>query len=156
MRVLPPYDFEQDHSGQRRVCASSAFADYVIGQPRILLLGGMDASPQFPSDENGNVFRRMVRDGDDLSKPRIVEFCHVFPERKQALAFAEMVDDRELEVCISYYETRGVWQAIIKRHMIPTYQDVTSIELSLAAKAESLGGEADGWGCILVKRKDMK
>lgn len=114
----------------------------------------MDASPQFPSDENGDVFRRMVRDGDDLTKPRVIDFCHIFTERKQALAFAEEIDDRDLKVCISYYEAQDMWQVIVKRHMIPTYRDVTSLELSLAAKAESLGGEPDGWGCMIVKRKE--
>jgi hypothetical protein len=117
-------------------------------------LGIMDAPPQFPSDENGDVFRRMVSNDDDLSKPRIIDFCHIFPERKQALAFAEEIDDRELEVCISYYEPRDMWQATVKRYMIPTHQTVTEFELSLAAKAESLGGEPDGWGCMTVKKKE--
>ena len=116
----------------------------------------MDISSQFPSDENGNVFRRMISIGDDLSKPRIIDFCHVFPDRKQALAFAEEIDDRELEVCISYYEARDMWQATVKRYMIPTHQTVTEFELSLAAKAESLGGEPDGWGCMMVKKRETK
>ena len=119
-------------------------------------LGNMEASPQFPGDVNGDVFRRMVSGGDDLSKPRTIDFCHIFPERRQALAFADVVDDRELKVCISYYEQRDVWQVTVKRHMVPTYQDVTSLELSLAAKAESLGGKADGWGCMTIKRNDTK
>jgi Regulator of ribonuclease activity B len=114
----------------------------------------MDALQQFPSDENGDVFRRMVSNGDDLSKPRIIDFCHIFSEQKQALAFAEEIDDHELEVCVSYYEARDMWQVIIKRHMIPTHQDVTLLELSLAAKAESLGGESDGWGCMTVRKKE--
>ena len=107
----------------------------------------------FPNDENGDVFRRMIRNGDDLAKPRMMDFCHIFPERKQALAFADLVDNRELEVCISYYESRDMWQVIIKRHMIPTYSDVTALELSLAAQAESVGGAADGWGCMIVEKK---
>jgi len=61
----------------------------------------MDASLQFPGDENGGVLRRMFDDGDDLSEPRMLDFCFAFPERKQALSFAELVDERELEVCDS-------------------------------------------------------
>ena len=102
----------------------------------------------FPDDENGNVFRRMVRAGDDLSKPRLVDFCHIFPERQQALAFAEIVDDRDLEVCIAYYEAREMWQVTVKRYMVPTYQDVTTLELLLASHAEFVGGKSDGWGCL--------
>ena len=106
------------------------------------------SAPHFPDDENGDVLRCMYDDGDDMSQPRIIDFCFAFPERKQALAFAEIVDDRDVEVCISYYEEREMWQAIAKRHMIPTHQDITALELSLAAHAQSVGGEADGWGCI--------
>jgi hypothetical protein len=40
--------------------------------------------------------------------------------------------------------------------MIPTYQDVIAFELSLAAKAELLGGKADGWGCMVVKKKEVQ
>jgi hypothetical protein len=78
----------------------------------------------------------------------MMDFCFAFPERRQSLAFAEIVDDRDLEVCISYYEGREMWQAIVKRHMIPTHRDITALELRLAAHAESVGGEADGWGCF--------
>ena len=111
----------------------------------------MSAPADFPNDEKGEVFRQMVRDGDDLSKPRMMDFCHIFPERRQALAFAEMVDDRQLEVCISYEEERELWQVIVRRYMIPTYADVTAFELSLESQAESVGGEADGWGCMIEK-----
>jgi len=92
----------------------------------------------------------MVERGDDLSSPRMMDFCHVFPERRQALA--EIVDDRELEVCISYNKERNMWVAIVKRNMIPTYQVITAFEMSLASAAESVGGKADGWGCMLKKK----
>jgi hypothetical protein len=118
--------------------------------------GIMDTPTNFPSDVNGDVFRRMVRNGGDLSQPRMMDFCHIFPERRQALAFADIVDNRDLTVCISYYEERDMWQVTVKRYMIPTYKDVTALELSLAAHAESIGGEADGWGCMTVKRKIMQ
>ena len=110
----------------------------------------MSAPPQFPEDENGIVLRRMWDGGDNLSQPRMMDFCYIFPERRKALAFAEIVDDRELEVCISYNEERDMWDAIVKRYMIPTHHDITAFELSLAAYAESVGGKADGWGCFRV------
>ena len=62
----------------------------------------MSAHPRFPDDENGVVLRRMWDGGDDLSQPRNMDFNYIFPERRQALAFAEIVDDRDLEICISY------------------------------------------------------
>jgi len=113
----------------------------------------VDAPSQIPADENGDVFRRMISNGDDLTQPRMIDFCHIFPERRQALAFAEILDDRKLRVCIAYNEERDMWDTIVHRYMIPTYQDITTFELSLASQAELVGGEADGWGCMTVKRK---
>ena len=106
---------------------------------------------QIPNDANGDVLRRMLQDGDDFSKARMIEFCHIFPERRQALAFAEIVDDRELAVSISYNKQKDMWDAIVSRHMVPTHHDITTFELSLASKAESVGGGADGWGCFVQK-----
>ena len=81
----------------------------------------------------------------------MIDFCFIFLERRQALAFAEVVDEREMEVCISYYANRDMWQAKVCRHMIPTYHEITTLELVLTERAESVGGEADGWGCMTVK-----
>ncbi len=38
----------------------------------------------FPNDENGDVLRRMQADGDDLAKPRGIEFQFVFPTEQKA------------------------------------------------------------------------
>jgi hypothetical protein len=110
------------------------------------------SAPHIPDDENGDVLRGMLEGGDDLSQPRIVDFCFAFPERRQAVAFAEIVDDRDLEVCISYYEECEMWQAIVKRYMIPTHHDITALELRLTSQAESVGGKADGWGCMRLTK----
>jgi hypothetical protein len=107
-------------------------------------------APDFPDDENGAVLRRMFERGDDLSKPRIVDFCFAFGDRSQALEFAATVEERDLEVCISFYEERDGWQAIVKRYMVPTHTDITGLELSLTERAVAVGGEADGWGCMQV------
>jgi hypothetical protein len=113
----------------------------------------MCALSEIPNDENGDVLRRMIANDDDLTEPRMIDFCYIFPERRQALAFAEIVDDRKLEVCISYNERRDMWDAIVHRYMIPTHRDITALELLLATHAEFVGGKADGWGCMTVKRK---
>src|SRR3954468_23265534 len=94
---------------------------------------------EIPDDENGDVLKRMQADGDDLTKSRIIDFSFAFPERHQALAFAEMVDDHDVELCIFYDEEEETWQAIVKRDMIPSHREITALESSLAAKAASAG-----------------
>ncbi len=113
----------------------------------------MSAFPNFPNDENGSILRRMYDKGDDLTQPRTIDFSFAFSERRQALTFAEMVDDRNLEVCISYYEEQEMWQAIVKRHMIPIHSEISALESTLTSHAEHVGGEGDGWGCMLIKKK---
>lgn len=93
----------------------------------------------------------MCAGGDDLTQPRTIDFCFVFPQRRQALAFADIVDDVDKTVCISHYEERDMWQVIIQHYMVPTYDDITSMETGLTIKAEKVGGSADGWGCMEVK-----
>lgn len=41
-----------------------------------------------PDDENGDVLRRMLDDGDDLTLARPIDFFHVFAEESDAQDFA--------------------------------------------------------------------
>ena len=110
--------------------------------------------PKFPADENGQVLRRMFEDGDDLTRPRNVDFCFVFPDRKRALDFIRSVNDRDLENCLSFYEEKNSWQVIVKRYMVPDHGGITGMELALTKKAEIYGGTADGWGCMRLAPKN--
>lgn len=101
-----------------------------------------------PHDENGNVLLRMRDAGDRLDRPRIVNFCFAFPRRDQAIQFAASVDEVEYEVCISRYEEKSMWQAIVKKHMIPDHTEITRIEVDLGTRAAAAGGFADGWVCM--------
>ena len=100
-----------------------------------------------PDDTNGAVLRRMLAGGDSLEKPRMIDFCFVFPERSQSVAFASVVTEGEYEVCLSRFEERNMCQAIVRKHMIPTHGEITRIEADLASRAVAAGGAADGWGC---------
>jgi hypothetical protein len=118
------------------------------------LLGTMAASPQFPDDENGHLLRRMHDEGDDLAQPRVVEFGFVFPQRSQALSFAEKVPDKLVEVCISHLNGRDMWQVAVKHFMVPTHQQITEIENELNRHAKPVGGELDGWSCLPINAVD--
>jgi len=107
----------------------------------------MDA---IPDDENGAVLKRMREGGDSLQKPRSIDFCFAFAEREQAIAFARAVPEEDLEVCISRYEERAMWQVIIKKFMAPEHSAIGSLESELSSRAHSVGGEADGWGCMRI------
>ncbi len=110
----------------------------------------MNTAPPFPHDENGQVLRQMYEGGDDLTQSRLVDFCFIFPDREQALAFIRDVDDQDVEACLSWYGEKSSWQVIVKRDMVPSHTNITALEANLTLKAKNVGGAADGWGCMQV------
>ena len=106
-------------------------------------------NPQIPNDANGDVLRRMLAHGDDLSRPRRIDFCFVFPDRAHALTFAGTLDfdQPDDEVSISRYQDR--WQAIVHRVMAAGHAEITELETAWTRVAEQCQGRADGWGCLM-------
>jgi hypothetical protein len=105
----------------------------------------------FPDDENGQVLKDMAESGDDLTKPRMVEFQHVFPSREEAIAFIEAVSNKTDKVELSWFDAEESWNVQVSRYMIPTHRGITSLELSLGAEAKKHRGRSDGWGCLEVR-----
>jgi hypothetical protein len=107
---------------------------------------------EIPDDENGDVLRRMVARGDDLSRPRIVDFTHVFATEATAGAFFAKAKAEGLFAVVEMTGTaEGLpWDVVIEHALAPSHAAVTTLELRLAAMAESFGGRADGWGCESV------
>jgi hypothetical protein len=108
----------------------------------------------FPDDENGDVLRRMQAEGDDLSKPRDIEFQFVFKLEPNSRHFASEVQAKHgLKAETARYEERRMWQATVTKHMVPTHQEITRLEQKLTELAEAHTGEADGWGCMQVEKE---
>jgi hypothetical protein len=107
----------------------------------------------FPADENGDVLRRMQRNGDDLSKPRDIDFTVVMPNEDSVHKFSDHF--RKLGFQEKSEESDTVpelpWDVIVVKHMIPEHADITAFELQLEEIASPLGGRNDGWGCFEQK-----
>lgn len=116
------------------------------------LFGGKDAD--FPNDLNGDVFRRMRDHGDDLSKPREIDFNHVFQKEEDANRFTDAVRQAGFaKVSYKYEEDLKAWDAQVQIFMLPTHADVTEKESKLDAIARKFDGRADGWGCMQVDKE---
>jgi hypothetical protein len=113
----------------------------------------MNATPDLPSDANGDALRRLCACGDDLTQSRIIDFCFIFPDRELALSFVRDVADQAVETCLSWYRAKSMWEVIVKRDMIPDHGGITETESALTVKAERVGGKADGWGCMTIPRR---
>jgi hypothetical protein len=110
----------------------------------------MDEATEFPDDANGDVLRRMQKGGDDLSKPRDVDFTLVFPSEKAALQFAEKFSSMGHKISV---ENSGTvpelpWDVLVVRQMALSHRAIEEFEEALEAAAEPLGGRNDCWGCF--------
>jgi Regulator of ribonuclease activity B len=105
---------------------------------------------KFPDDANGDVLWRMQEDGDDLTKPREIDFSLVFPSEESALAFASHLLRNDQKVSLSTYDGNDdmPWQVQVHPIMEPTHENITGLENQLGADADVYGGQNDGWGCM--------
>ena len=104
----------------------------------------------FPNDANGDALRRMEVQGDDLTKPRNIDFNVVFAEGAAAEEFAEHFRTLGHEVSVEATETDQdfPWDVVVVKHMAPSYDGVTDFETLLQSVADRWGGYNDGWGCF--------
>lgn len=101
-------------------------------------------------DENAEVLRDMAAAGDDLGRPRPMDFNHVFPTREGAIAFARRVDAEGLSPVVRPYDKPGFPfdVTVTTEAVIPTCDFITATEQRLEALAAEYEGRADGWGCM--------
>jgi hypothetical protein len=110
----------------------------------------MSSLPAFPEDENGDVLRQMHQSGDDLSKPRDVDFTVVLPDKTAAKAFGDRLQRLGYKVSAQHSKTVATlpWDLVVVKHMTPTHLEITRFEELLAEVALEHGGRNDGWGCF--------
>lgn len=105
---------------------------------------------RFPADDNGDVLWRMRCHGDDLSRPREIEFFVIFPQEDAALRFAVALLREAWKVSMSPYEHEDgfSWQVGVYPVLEPTHAKIDGFEKMLEARAADLGGRNNGWGCF--------
>lgn len=105
---------------------------------------------KYPNDANGDALRRMEAGGDDLSRPRDIEFTVIFPSENTAKQFVNYI------MALGYAasaELSGTvetlpWDVVVVKHMIPSHQEIGAFEDLLQRVAHDFGGQNDGWGCF--------
>ena len=104
----------------------------------------------YPNDANGDVLRRMEAQGDDLTKPRNIDFTVVFAEASSAGQFALHFSALGHEVSVEATETNQdfPWHVVVVQDMVPSHDGITNFENLLQSVADGWGGHNDGWGCF--------
>jgi Regulator of ribonuclease activity B len=84
----------------------------------------------FPKDENGQVLKRMLEHGDDLSKQRYVDFIVVFPDKMRAEQFAEQFRNLGFEILIQNSVTvpELPWDVTASKFMYPTTNQLLTLK----------------------------
>lgn len=105
---------------------------------------------EFPHDENGEALRRMQENGDDLTKPRDIDFTVILPDQRSAEAFTNKV--RLLGYKASAEETGTdpelPWDVVVVNHLVPSHENISDFEKTLEMAALPFGGRNDGCGCV--------
>ena len=105
----------------------------------------------YPEDDNGDALRRLEAHGDDLSKPRNIDFTVVFKDASSAGKFAEHFRALGHEVSVEERTETNQdfpWDVVVVQHMAPSYEAISNVEDLLQSVADGLGGHNDGWGCF--------
>ena len=110
----------------------------------------MQPKTKFPDDANGDVLRRLQSHGDDLARPRDIDFTVIFPDEQAALGFAEILrsDSYHVTVEMTQCNKELPWDALVVKNMIPTHDGISLFENELEIIALRFGGRNDEWGCI--------
>ena len=105
---------------------------------------------RFPDDENGQVLRYIAEQGDDLSKPRDIDFTVVMPDEDTAMTFSTHFANAGYMVKVdeTHTDPELPWDIVVVKHMLPTHAGITDFENELDVIAAPLGGRNDGWGCF--------
>jgi Regulator of ribonuclease activity B len=96
----------------------------------------------FPNDANGDALGRMEAQGDDLTRPRNVDFNVVFPDAGAAEEFSKHFRALGHEVSVEATETDQdfPWNVVVVKHMMPTYDGIGTFENLLQSVANRWGG----------------
>ena len=108
----------------------------------------------YPNDANGDVLRRMEARGDDLARPRNIDFTVVFANESSAEQFAQHFRALGHKVSVEFTGTDEdfPWDVVVVQHMAPSYDGISNFEDLLQSVADGWGGHNDGWGCYSVPR----
>src|SRR5271170_267067 len=95
-----------------------------------------------PDDDNGDVLRRLEAKGDNLTRPRNIDFIVVFREEDAAERFAEHFRAQGYAVSVECARTvtEFPWDVVVVRYMTPSHQEIGNFETSLQEVADTLGG----------------
>jgi hypothetical protein len=118
------------------------------------------AELDYPDDTDGDALRRVASDGNDMSRPMLVDFAVVVPDERAGLRVAAAARLKGYEVSVERdEEEEGVddepsWTCYCSRTMVLAYDEVVAVQAELNQLSRPAGGYCDGWGTFGNREDD--
>ena len=119
--------------------------------------GGVDATvletydPGDEADGDRRVLEQLERAGADLTKETDVRWYVYFAEKRQVSQFNECVRGQGWTTSIELGARPGSWGCICSRDAVPSLATIAEMRSRLAACAEGLDADIDGWEAAVTK-----
>lgn len=114
------------------------------------LMEGTKGKAGLMTGANLDALKRMRSKGDDLARPRDVDFTVVFPNEGAAQEFAQHFRGLGHRTSVEFSGTvvELPWDVVVVNHMALLLEDIERFEDMLQGVASALAGRNDGWGCF--------
>jgi regulator of ribonuclease activity B len=111
----------------------------------------MNRDPEnFPDNVTGDALWKMHENGDDLSKPREIEFTVIFSTEDDALKFGEnlLINRQKILLSDNEQSDKYPFELVVYVYMEATYEEISAYEDLLQLHATPFNGQNDGWGYL--------
>lgn len=104
----------------------------------------------FPNDDLGNALWQMLQAGDDLNRPREIEFSVLFSSDQLALKFGQVLleNNQKLSFCAYQEDTQYPWEITAYPEITASYENIAAYRQLLEENAQPFKGKFDTWYCI--------
>ena len=111
-------------------------------QPTAQAVGRMKPDQALKGRKKTPTTRRLESHGDDLSRPRDIDFTVVFPDENSAQQFAHHFRALGYKVSAELTNTAEgfPWDVLVVKHMAASHQEIGTFEDELQRVADNFGG----------------
>jgi hypothetical protein len=99
-----------------------------------------------PNDSDGDALRRLIATGSDLSRPMEIDFNVAVPSEEAAKAVSSRAVPLNFRPSIFHNVETDSWTCNCTKTLVPSYDEIISIQKQLDDVSRPFGGKSDGWG----------
>ena len=115
------------------------------------------AIPDYPNDADGDALRRVAADGNDMSKPMLIDFSVAVPSERAGRGTAEAAARLGYQTDVVHAPgevgfDEPSWTCYCSRTMVPIYDELIAAQEELTNLSRPYGGACDG-GVTFGNRK---